>query len=195
MTQAIPSASPASFASELAVLLIEKESNQAEAAERQRDAARHAFLENAQRQVDALHDAASATMTGALVGASLSIAGGACQIGAAGFQYEVDMGKAYSSCASEIAQNQLNAGILAGLADVSGKLAEPVGVLVGDSTAARYQAEAKRHEQLAEQARWQASDANGAIDKADQRGDKLLDLLQNIQQSQNSTANSIIGRI
>jgi len=195
MTQVIPSAGSASFAGELAVLLIEKESTQAEFAEQQRDVAREAFLNNAQHQVDALHDAATATMTGALVGASLSIVGGACQIGAAGFQYEVDAGKAYGGCAREIASNQLNASILADLGQASFKMSEPTRMLVGDSTAARFQAEAKRHETLAEQARWQASDASSAIDKADKRGDKVLDLLQSIQQSENSSANTIIGRI
>jgi hypothetical protein len=195
MTQAISSTTFASSVSDLAVLLIESEDTQAESAKLQRDAARQSFLDNAQQQVDALHDAASATMTGAFIGASLSIAGGACQIGAASFQYDVDMGKAHNDCLSEIASNQLNANIYGDMGQISAKLADPTKSIVGDSTAEGFQAEAKRHETLAEQAKWQASDASTAIDKAEKRGDKLLDSLQGIQQDENSSANAIIGRI
>lgn len=195
MTQAISNGGSASIASELAVLLIENESAQADSAQQDRSAARQCFLNEAQKQVDALRDAASATMTGALLGGSMTIAGGALQIRAACFQYGADMGKATGAPAKEIASNELNASVRHDLGDMYSKLAEPGKALVGDSTAANHQADAKRHETLAEQARSQADDARTAIDKAEKRGDKVLDLLQDIQQDEQSSTKAIIGRI
>ena len=90
MTQAISSAS--GFASELAVLLLENESNQAESARQSRDAARENVLSLAQHEMDALHSAASATMTGAYVSAAFTAASGACELGAASSQYDADLG-------------------------------------------------------------------------------------------------------
>jgi hypothetical protein len=195
MTQAISSGRPASLAGELAELLLAHESVQADSAKQERDAAREAFLTNSQRQVDSLHQAASATMSGAFIGASLTVAGGAFSIGAASFQYQADVGKAANDCSSEIANNQLSASILGDLGQISSKLADPTKAFLGDSTAAHFQAEAKRQETLAEQAKWQAGDASTAVDKADKRGDKILESLQGTQQNENSSATAIIGRI
>ncbi|HET7546050.1 MAG TPA: hypothetical protein VFK05_39545 [Polyangiaceae bacterium] len=195
MTQAMSGAGSSSAAGELAALLIERESAQADSAKQDREAARRAFLGEAQQQVDALNEAAAATLTGAALGASLTVAGGAFQIGAATFQYDVDMGKAHGAPATAIATNELEASIRGDVGDTFAKLAEPGKALVGDSTAARYQAEAKHHETLAEQAKWQADDASATLDKADKRGDKVLDLLQGIQQEDQSSAQAIIGRI
>jgi hypothetical protein len=194
MTQAISSASASSFASELAVLLVENESNQSEAARIQRDAARQEFLDQSAKQVAALHDAADATTNGALVSAAFSVAGGACQIGAASAQYKVDNLKATDGSCVDEASYQLKASVLGALASTSDKLAAPADALF-KGTAERYQAEAKRHETLGEQAKWQSSDASSSIDKADKQSDKVLDLLQGIQRDQNSSTNSIIGRI
>jgi len=57
------------------------------------------------------------------------------------------------------------------------------------------QAVAKHHETLAEQARWEASDAGDTINKADKRGDNELQILQGIQNDEHSSTNAIIGRI
>ena len=175
MTQTISNAGASGFASELAVLLIENETNQSETSRMQRDAARQEVLNQAAEQVAALHDAADATMYGAVVGAAFSVAGGAFQIGAA----------TSDSCKAKV---------LGAIANTSDRLAAPADAL-GKGTAERYQAEAKRHETFAEQAKWQSSDASTSIDKADKQGDKVLDLLQGIQRDQNSSNNSIIGRI
>ncbi|HEY0465057.1 MAG TPA: hypothetical protein VGC79_12645, partial [Polyangiaceae bacterium] len=77
----------------------------------------------------------------------------------------------------------------------SGELAAPLKSLVGDSTAELFQAEAKRFETLTEQAKWEAGDASASIDQAERRGDKVLDVLQGIQNDTNSSASAIIGRI
>ncbi|MEI9941479.1 MAG: hypothetical protein WDO69_30025 [Pseudomonadota bacterium] len=195
MTQAISSVNVSGFAGELAALQLENDANQSESSRMQRDAARESYLDQAQQQIDALHAAASATRNGALVGASLTIAGGACQIGAASFQFDADVGLSKGSCLTEIAKDKRIATILGDLGSASSKLADPVKAILGDSTAERYQAIAKQHEMLAAQAQWQAGDASAEIDKADKRADKELDIVQEIQRDQSSATNSLISRI
>jgi len=195
MTQAISSANAGGFVGELAVLLLENEETQAQTSRLQRDAARESYLDQGQQQVDALHAAASASRSGALLSASLSIAGGACQIAGASFQFQADVGPSQGACIGEVAADQRAATILGSLGSTSSKLADPLKSIVGDSVAEDYQARAKQHEMLAAQAQWQASDASSEMDKASQRADKELDLVREIQSEQNSATNAVIGRI
>jgi hypothetical protein len=195
MTQAISSANVSGFAGQLAVLMLENEANQAQTSRMQRDAARETHLQQAEQQIAALHDAADAMSAGACISASLTIAGGACQIGAASFQFEADVGASGGASATEVASDKRAATILGDLGGASLKLADPLKVVVGDSSAEHHRADAKQHELLAEQAEWRASDASSAIDKADRRAGKMLDLVQEIQRDQNSATNAIIGRI
>ncbi len=174
MTQAISSANVSGFSAELAVLVIENDEQQSQSAQVQRDAARQSYLDQAEQQVAALHAAANATSNGAFLSASLTIAGGACQIGAASFQFEADVGSARGSCLSEVAADKQTATVLGDLGSASNKLADPLKILIGDSSAGHDQAEAKRHETQAAQANWQASDASAEIEKANQRADKAL---------------------
>jgi hypothetical protein len=132
---------------------------------------------------------------GALVSASLTVAGGACQIAAASFQYEADVGPARGSSLTDVAADRRTATILGDIGSASSKLADPLRTLIGDSIAAHHQADAKQHETLAAQAQWEASDASSTIDKASKRSDALLDTLQGIQRDQNAANNAIIGRI
>jgi len=92
MTQAISPAA-AGFATELAELLIQTESAQSDSANLQRDAARKDFLENAQHQIDALHEAADDVRSGAFVSAAFTVAGAACSIASAVDQYAADKQK------------------------------------------------------------------------------------------------------
>ena len=195
MTQAISSANVSDFAGELAALLIENDANQAETSRMQRYAARKSYLDQSQQQVDALHAAASAMSAGALVSASLTVAGGACQIAAASLQFEADVGPAHGSSLTDVAADRRTATILGDIGSASSKLADPLRTFIGDSTAAHHQADAKQHEMLAAQAQWEASDASSTIDKASKRSDALLDTLQGIQRDQNAANNAIIGRI
>lgn len=208
MTQAISSSTSSGFAAEFAELVIRNESAQSESAQQARDVARACVRENSQKQIDALHDAADATRTGAFLNAALTIGGSALAIKGAFNQYGADMASAQVKAAecSKDASTLLDAGAeyarenrLATIWRTAGesalKLGAPVQSLVGDSVASDYQAEAKRRETLAEQARWQAEDANMASDKAEKRGDKALDVLQGVQQENNSSAHAIIGRI
>jgi hypothetical protein len=194
MTQAISTASATTFAGELAVLLIETDANRAESDRLQRDSARASFLENAQNQVDALHAAADATATGALVSAAFTIGSGAFAIGAANSQYDADMAKA-AGASSCTAANQFDANLLTVYAKTYEALGTAGKAIVGDSVALDCQAEAKRYETLGAQAQWQASDAGSDLDKTDKRSDKVLDILQGIQRDQHTANNAIIGRI
>lgn len=208
MTRAISTSGASSFASEFAELEIQNETTQSESAHQEREAARASVRENAQKQIDALHDAADATRSGAYLNAALTIGGAALEIKGAFNQYDADMASARvnaAKCTGD-ADTLLNAGAeyareneaatyFRTFGDSAVKLGGPLQSMVGDSVATDYQAEAKRRETLAEQAKWEADDAGTAIDKADKRGDKALDLLQGANQENNASTQAIIGRI
>jgi hypothetical protein len=213
MTQAISGGST-SAVTELAMLLVEIDSNQAETDKASRQEARQSYLEHAREQVDALLSAANETMNGALVGAAFSVAGGALSVAGAVSQYDADMSNAaasslkadrFAQCSPTYAQSLRSfetaaAGATedANILNASGKtlsaLAAPAQSFA-DAAAQRFRAAAKNEEVLGEQAKWEAGDASTSADKADKQIDKFLDLLQGIQRDQNSANNAIIGRI
>jgi hypothetical protein len=193
MTQAISNAGVSSFATEIAELLIQNETTQADADRAQRDAARATFLADAQKQVDALHAAASATEVGAIVGAAFSTVSGACAIVAADSKFEAETADKCDTFT--IAGNMRSASNYQTTSKVLSDLAGPAKAIVGDAPAEHEQATAKHFEPLAEQAKWQADDASAEIDKANTLGGKILDIVQSLNQDQNSAANSVIGRI
>jgi hypothetical protein len=199
MTQAIAPAA-VGFATELAELLIQTESAQSDSAQLQRDAARKDFLDNAQHQVDALHEAADDVRSGALVSAAFTIGGAACSVAGALDQYEADKGSSVL-CAwgpkttPQIASDTKWANIFGSAAKGLDALGGAMKTFVGDAAASDATAQAKYFETQAEKAKWLASDAGTEIDKASQLGDKLLDTLQGINQEQNSANNALIGRI
>jgi hypothetical protein len=193
MTQAISSSSVTSFATEIAELLIQNETVQSDSDSTQRDAARATYLADAQKQIDALHDAASSTETGALVGAAFSVASGSCAIGATALSFAA---QTTNKCDTlTIVTEARNASYLQSSSKAFSDLAGPAKALIGDVPADDDKADAKHYEMLAEQAKWQASDATTDIDKADKLGDKILDIVQSLNQAQDSATNAVIGRI
>jgi hypothetical protein len=193
MTQAITSSSITSFATELATLLIENETTQSDADRTQRDAARATYLEDAQHQVDALHAAADALETGALVGAAFSIAGTACSIGGAVDKFDADT---TAPCDKDtIASDLEQASFLQNLGKNFSDLAPFANSIAGGKAEKDDEANAKQFETLGEQAKWQVSDASTEIDKADKLGAKILDVVQSLNQAQDSATNAVIGRI
>ena len=193
MTQAIASSSVTSFASEIAELLIQNEAVQTDSDSTQRDAARAEYLADAQKQVDALHDAASDTEMGAFVGAAFSLAGAACSWGAASAKFDAETTKPCDTLT--IAKDMRDAGYFQGASAGFQALSAPATSLGGGRAADDDRADAKHYETLAEQAKWQASDATTDIDKADKLGDKILDIVQSLNQAQDSATNAVIGRI
>jgi hypothetical protein len=199
MTQAISPAATG-FATELAELMLQTESAQSDSARLQRDAARKEFLDDAQNQVKQLHDAASDITAGAFASAAFTLAGSACAIDSAFSQYEADKGSA-ALCAGgpkttlQIASDTKAANIRGALGKGFDALGAPAKSLIGDAPAAEANADAKRFETLSEKAKWLAGDASTELDKAEKLEDKVLDLLQGINQDQNSANNALIGRI
>lgn len=210
MTQSISSTNAVGYSGELLALLLQNEDNQSESARLSRDAARQRFMDESQKQVDALHAAADATATGAAISAGMSIAGGACTIAGAFDEYDANTAKAQLSgldCHSPSFQSDAqflnqafadahkSAQLYGTVGDTASKLAGPANAFLGTRVADDDQAIAKHHETLAEQARWEAGDASDTIDKADKRGDNELQILQSIQSDEHSSTNAIIGRI
>jgi hypothetical protein len=193
MTQTISSTSVTSFATELAELMIQNETTQSDADRAARDADRATFLRDSQHQVDELHSAASAMENGALVGAAFSIAGDACAIGAASYQY--DAATTDPCDKGTIASDTTNASYLQDSSKLFAELAGPAKTLVGDVPQKNDEANAKQFETLAEQAKWQADDASTDLNKVDKLGDKILDIVQSLNQALDSATNAVIGRI
>jgi hypothetical protein len=199
MTQAIaPSA--VGFASELAELLMQTETAQSDSAQLQRDAARKDFLENAQHQIDALHEAANDTRTGAFVSAAFTVASSACSVASAVDQYDADMGSS-KLCAlgpkitADIASDTRDANTWNTIAKGLDGFGSAEKTYIGDAAVTDDNAKAKYFETQAEKAKWLEGDASTEIDKVARLGDKILDTIQGINQDQNSANNALIGRI
>ncbi|HWZ92043.1 MAG TPA: hypothetical protein VNW92_24430 [Polyangiaceae bacterium] len=193
MTQPISTTSVTSFATELAELLINNETVQSDADRTTRDAARETFLKDAQAQVDALHAAASATENGAMWSAAFTIAGAGCSIAAADLKFDAATTKPCDTAA--IAADIKDANILDSMSTGFSKLAPTADSMGGGRAADDDKVDAKHFETLAQQAQWQASDASTEIDKADKLGAKILDIVQSLNQAQDSATNAVIGRI
>ncbi len=191
MTQAIAASSATGFAAELAELLIQTESVQSDSARQQRDAARSDFLHEAENQVKALHEAADDVRTGAWASAAMAVASSACTIVGSVEQFKAETAGSETCGAADKALATRWTAIGVGLE----KLADPTKALAGDAPAADANAKAKLFETLAEKAKWVSSDASDEIAKAAKLGDKILDLLQGINQDQSSANNALIGRI
>ena len=195
MSQVVAPAGGMSFASEIAVLLLENEANHAESSQAARDAAREEFLTRANEQVEALHAAADATKWGAVVSGGLSAVGGVCQIAGAVDNCDAEIAKVGKGRPLEVAEQTKLGSIYTALGNTSNAFAEPLKTWVFDSTAMHREADAKHAETLAEQARWQAQDANSEIEKADRQANKVLDSLQSLNEAQNAANNALLGRI
>lgn len=192
MTQAISSTSVTSFATELAALLIQNETTQSDADRSTQDSARATFLQDSQHQVDSLHAAANATEEGALVGAAFSVAAGACSVVSASYKFDAETDGADKLAAASDSRAATDFGILGSTSSAVGKLEE---TCVGQVGSGHDQANAKRFETLATQAKWQSDDATTEINKTDALGAKILDIVQSLNQDQSSATNAVIGRI
>ncbi len=210
MTQAITGSPVTSFASELAELLLDVESTQSDAAHLSRDAARKDFLDQAQQQVDALHAAADDVRNGAWVSAAFTAASSVCAIQGALSQYNAEVGGAQLSglnlqlpcdrltavdLGSAVASDKQSANIAGAFAKGFAELGPAAKALTGDAAADDANANAKHFETLAEKAKWVAGDASTELDRVARLGDKILDVLQGINQDVHATQVALIGRI
>jgi hypothetical protein len=166
-----------SVTGQLAVLLLESDQNQQDSERQARDAARAECLAAGAREVQAMHEAADAIESGALVSALFTSAGGALQIGAA-----------FSDSRVEAKTLDTSGGLLR-------DFAKPANAIIGESSAEHHKATAKEYEMAAEQARWAASDAQSNLDRSNRNSDKILDVVSSIQDQQHAATNALIGRI
>jgi hypothetical protein len=191
MTQPISTVSVTSFATELAELLIQNETAQSDADRSTRDAARETFLKDAQAQVDALHAAASAAESGAAWGAAFTVLGAGCGVAAAVDKFDASTTCDQATSARDTEYANISSALSSGFSALSSTAASAGGGREADDD----KANAKQFEALAEQAKWQAGDASASIDKANQLGAKILDIVQSLNQAQDAATNAVIGRI
>lgn len=162
---------------QLALLVLENEQTQSDAARQDKAVARERYVEAANRQVAAMHAEADHVLIGAIVQ-------GACTVAATSVQLS-DIAVS-GDCISEDPWSRAVAGGFSGLSPVLGKA-------VGDEPAAHDRADAKQASSLEQQAEWQLDDANKAIDEAKKSRDKALDWLTNVNANQASTETGIIA--
>jgi hypothetical protein len=210
MTQPISTSTASSFATDLAELLLNVETVRSDSAQLERDSARKDFLEQAEHQVQALHEAADDVRTGAWVAAAFTVTSSVVSIEGAMSKYNAEMDQAQlnginprSPCeaaealalAKDVASASKAANLLLSGSKLLDALAGPAKQLLGDAPADDANANAKLFETLAEKAKWAAGDASTEIDQAAQLTNKLLDLVQGIHQDQNAANNALIGRV
>jgi hypothetical protein len=160
----------------LAVLILENQDVQEDAAHTDKDLARQHYLEASEREVAALRDKAGDILKGALVQGAAVLAASGVRVGDIG----IDSGP------QEKPWGETGATALDGAAPVLGKY-------FGDAPAAQDDAEAKRAMTLAQQAEWQLDDANKVIDKVDATQTKALDWLSSVSANQASAETGIIA--
>ncbi len=193
MSVQVTPSSPDSFATEIAELLVQNETSQEDSARLSRDAARNAFLANEQTQVNELHDAARDAMTGALFGGAFDLAGVTFSTLGSLDQFKADT---TAPCEiTRVADLKRDASILSAVSKGFSSLSACATSVAGTRPSDDDKAEAKRYETLGEAAKWQADDASTELNKAGQLSDKLLGIVQNLNQDQSSAAAAIIGRI
>jgi hypothetical protein len=135
-----------------------------------------------------------------LVSAAFTAAGAACSVASAFEQYDADVGTS-KLCAwgpkttQDIASHTKLANILGATGKGLDGLGGAMKTFVGDAAASDANATAKQFETQTEKAKWLEGDASAELDKVARLGDKVLDLLQGINQDQNAANNALIGRI
>lgn len=157
----------------LALLVLEHQETQEEAARDDKALARERYVAAANEEVEAMRDKAGDILLGALVEGVASAA-------ASGFQ----LADAVQPGKDEV---------LAATAAFGHGTAPVLGHYFGDSPAASEDANAKHASSLAEQARWQLDDADELIDKANESRDRALEWVSSVNANQASAETGIIA--
>jgi len=168
---------------QLALLILENQDAQHDAAGADKQLARDRFIAASDREVAAMREEADDILLGAVAQAAVSITAATIQLADAADAPDVD------ACGREIQESPC-APIAAA---TSNALSQPLGKVLGDSPAASDRADARRAGSDAQQARWQLDDANDAIGRAQARQDKAMDWLAAETANQASTETGIIA--
>lgn len=157
----------------VAVLVLEQQQTQEDAAREDKALARQRFVEASNQEVESMRDKAGDIWKGAFVQGAATLTASTIQVRDALTPGRDLMEEAKAAAASSAAPL--------------------LGKFFGDVPAAEEDANAKHASALAEQARWQLDDANQVIDKAETAQDKTLDWASSVNANQASAETGIIA--
>lgn len=169
---------------QLALLVLENEQTQSDAARQDKSLARQRYVEAANDQVAAMHEEASHVWVGALVHGACTLTASTIQLGDIALKPELD--PITEKPLPEEPWGEVVSAGFSGMAPVLGKA-------VGDEPAGHDRAEAKAASSLEQLAEWQLDDANKVLDDAKKAQDKALDWLAAVNANQASTETGIIA--
>jgi hypothetical protein len=169
-SESLPEGSFTSVSGELAVLMLSSQEQQKQAQHAALESARQDFKDGLAQEVDALRHEADAAFRGACFEGGTAIVSGG--LGVWGAARECD--KPWQTPAS----------------DGCGRLAHPLGTLVGTNYGA---ADAKSAEGAQEAAKWQVNDARDAINDASQLQNKALDWASSMSDRDAATTTAILS--
>lgn len=160
----------------LAVLMLENGERLGELDRRRREEARQAMERASAAEIEALHDAADAVATGALVQGGLTVAGGAVSFGAVWNGAGATKPKAGggTEASNPAADRALRLG------GTLGALADPLSRLAGDVPRAHAEAEAAEARHQNERARFDADEAQSDLTAQERQADAVLDRVAQI---------------
>jgi hypothetical protein len=173
----------------LAVLMLENAERLGDLEQQKLDDARRAMERASQAEVEALHDAADAVATGALVQGGLTFVGGAVSCGAvlsgAGATEPTTAGG--TAAVSPRADTTLRAG------GSLGALAEPMSALTGEVPRRHSEAQAATARQESNRASMDAEDARSGAEREEQQGSAVLERLGQILETESQGNLAILG--
>lgn len=177
-----------SSGNQLAVLMLEIEHTQEQAERQQLNEARVERTQALEREVSKMREAADEAFTGALVGAGLTIGGGAASV--------------YGS-SQQLAASQADNAADAERLGARGQTFTTLGKTASDAapmmekliTSTDTNANAARARNEAEQASWRADDADKRADRAHARQEQALTWLRDQQASEREVIRSILNRM
>jgi hypothetical protein len=193
---------------QLALLILEREEIQEQAHRADQQAARAERRVAVQKEQDALEDAADAMLTGAFVSAAFTVAGGGLQVAGGVVQIKgasadaasatsnvgTDAGKSAGETASASNKARADKWLMPAGSTLS-QLAGPAGVIAGGSTQKRHEIAATHHREQASQAQDRAQDARDQASRAERNGDRVFELLRDIDKAKNNHIDALISRI
>lgn len=170
---------------QLALLMLEQEQTQSDAAKQDKAVARQNYMAAADKVVAEMHQEADHILLGAVVQGSCALAASGIQLGDA-IKDPIDPKTGLIDPSKEKPWGEIGAGMCNATAQLMDKL-------LGQEPAANDRASAEQgrtHEKLAE---WQLDDANKAIDHAQKSQDKAFEFVTTVNANNASAETAIIA--
>ena len=172
------------IAGEIALLVLNNEQVQGEADRNERSLARAMRHDAARDEFEALQDSADALEAGAWTAAAISFVGGGLTVIGGVMRVE--------ACGKQALKE---ADVVVSSGEVIAGFARPANTIVGESTSQRFQAEARRAAFGGEQASWRADDASEHLTKVDRNQERVIDLVESINQSEQAAASAVVANV